>query len=300
MSERIIDPVEKELLLAELTEEKFIRHTKNGGNEIYVITAADSPAVFREISRLREVAFRKAGGGTGKECDMDEDDLASDGYKQLIVWDPEAREIVGGYRYIVSETPNPKHMSTEHYFDFSDKFREEYMPALIELGRSFVQPIYQERSGGIKSIYALDNLWDGLGALVVRHPNVKYFLGKVTVYAGYNKSSRDKLYYFLDKYFKDKEALSTPKEPVANDWDTKSMESVFTGNDYAEDLKILTQQLRTEGVGIPPMINAYMNLSSTMKVFGTFVNNDFGGVLETGILITIADIHKAKLERYLP
>ncbi len=300
MEERIIDPVDRRLLLAELTEDKMIRRTRNGGNEIYVITAADSPSLMREIGRLREEAFRDAGGGTGKSLDIDVDDLAPEGYRQLIVWDPDAAEIIGGYRYIVSDTSHPTNISTEHYFDFTDRFRADYLPCLIELGRSFVQPRYQGRRGGIKSLYALDNLWDGLGALVVAFPEMKYFLGKVTMYANYDAEARKKLHYFLDKYFHDTDGLVLPRHPLPTEWDTAAMEQIFTGDDYAADHKILTQQLRSHGVAIPPMINAYMNLSSTMKVFGTVVNPDFGEVFETGILITIADIHQSKKDRYLP
>ncbi|MDE7355734.1 MAG: GNAT family N-acetyltransferase [Rikenellaceae bacterium] len=298
--ERIIEPVDRELLRAELTEDKMIRRTRNGGNEIYVTTASVSPSVMREIGRLREEAFRDAGGGTGKSLDIDVDDIAPEGYRQLIVWDPDASEIIGGYRYIVSNSSHPTNISTEHYFEFTDRFRSDYLPRLIELGRSFVQPRYQGRRGGIKSLYALDNLWDGLGALVAAFPDMNYFLGKVTMYANYDVEARNKLHYFLDKYFRDTEGLVLPKHPLPAQWDTASMERIFTGDDYAADHRILTQQLRSHGVTIPPMINAYMNLSSTMKVFGTVVNPDFGEVFETGILITIADIYQSKKERYLP
>ena len=182
--EPIIEPVSRSLLLAELTPERKVRNTNKASNEIYIFDAAECPSLLREIGRLREVAFRSAGGGTGLAVDIDEEDLAGDGYYQLIVWDPAEQEIVGGYRFIVCTSENPRHLSTEHYFTFSDKFRKEYLPYTIELGRSFVQPSYQSR-GNSKSIYALDNLWDGLGALVVLNPKVKYLFGKVTMYASY-------------------------------------------------------------------------------------------------------------------
>lgn len=300
MTERIIDPVDRRSLLAELTEDKMVRRTRNGGNEIYTVTAADSPSVMKEIGRLREEAFRGAGGGTGSSVDIDADDTAEGGYRQLIVWDPDACEIIGGYRYIVSTASHTGNISTEHYFTFSDRFRRDYLPWVIELGRSFVQPSYQGRTGGVKSLYALDNLWDGLGALVVRFPEARYFLGKVTMYPGYDVKAREELRYFLDKHFGDRDALVLPRNPLPAGWDKELMDSVFTGADYAEDCKILTHRLRSYGQTVPPMINAYMNLSSTMKVFGTVVNHDFGEVFETGILITIADIHKCKMDRYLP
>ena len=97
----IIEPVARELLLAELTPARKMRNTHRAGNEIYIFSAAECPSLMREVGRLREAAFRGAGGGTGQEVDIDEEDLAGDGYYQLIVWDPSAQEIVGGYRFIV-------------------------------------------------------------------------------------------------------------------------------------------------------------------------------------------------------
>lgn len=295
----IAKPVDKELLLSELKSSDYLRSTKNGSNELYVVTAGAFPNVMHEIGRLRELSFRDSGGGTGNEIDIDDSDLAHDGYKQLIVWNPSEKEIIGGYRFIVSDSTQPKHMSTEHYFRFTDKFREEYLPYMIELGRSFVQPKYQSRAGGFKSIYALDNLWDGLGALISVYPHVKYFFGKVTMYNDYNKDARNKLLYFLSKYCKDRDNLVESINPIDLHIDHGSYERIFTGNTFNEDYKILTKELKYHSENIPPLINAYMNLSPSMKVFGTVTNPDFGNVEETGILITISDIYTEKLDRYM-
>jgi hypothetical protein len=298
--ENIIDPVSKELLAAELTPERLVRRTNKADNEIYITTAHDSPNVMLEVGRLRELAFSMAGGGTGKSVDIDDEDRAPDGYKQLIVWDPVAREILGGYRFIVSNTTHPKHLSTEHYFRFSELFRTKYLPYTIELGRSFVIP----RKGpwgtrNPKIIYALDNLWDGLGVLIVQNPEAKYFFGKVTMYGDYNKEARNILIYFLRKYFPDTENLLDPVNPVDLDLDEGRMRAIFTGGGYKEDLKILYQQLKLRDENIPPLINSYMNLSPSMKIFGTVQNPDFGDVEETGLLITIDDIYPDKTERHL-
>ena len=295
---KIIAPVEREKLKQELTADKFLRATKNGSNMLYVVNAVNSPQIMSEIGRLREMAFRDAGGGTGEEVDIDESDLAEDGYQQLIVWDPDDEEIIGGYRFIVSHSSYTKYLSTEHYFRFGDKFRQEYLPYMIELGRSFVQPKYQNRRANPKGLYALDNLWDGLGALVATNPHVKYFFGKVTMYMEYNNDARNTLLYFLKKYFPDTENLVQPIYPIELDIDGEAMERLFTGGSYMEDYKILTKEIRSHGENIPPLINAYMNLSPSMKVFGTVRNPDFGDVEETGILITISDIYIEKFERY--
>lgn len=296
----IIEPVAANLIEGELTPGRLLRRTGRGDNELYVIEAGDCPNTMLEIGRLREIAFRTAGGGTGDAVDIDDDDRAPDGYKQLIVWDPEAREILGGYRFIVSTTSHPAHMSSEHYFRFSDLFRTKYLPYTIELGRSFVLPRRGEQgTRNPKIIYALDNLWDGLGALMRQNPGSKYFFGKVTMYGDYNRDARNLLLYFLERYFPDNENLLEPIRPVKRDADEARMAAIFNGGSYAEDLKILYRQVKLHKENVPPLINSYMNLSPTMKVFGTVTNPDFGSVEETGLLITIDDIHPDKTKRHL-
>ena len=294
----IIPPVDRALLLAELTPARKVRDTNRAGNEIYIFDAHECPALMREVGRLREVAFRGAGGGTGLPLDIDDEDLADDGYYQLIVWDPAAQEIIGGYRFIVCTTPHPRHLSTEHYFRFSDRVRRRYLPRTIELGRSFVQPAYQAR-GNAKSIYALDNLWDGLGAIIVLNPKVKYLFGKVTMYTHYKQVARNALIWFLRHYFPDREHLVEGIHPLQLDLDDPYYEQLFSGDNFQENYRILIQKIREYNENIPPLINAYMNLSPTMRVFDTVSNPDFGDVEETGILVTIPDIYPEKRQRYM-
>ncbi len=300
----IIAPVPKEALLAELTPDKFMRKTNKADNEIYIITHQDSPNIMREIGRVREITFRDAGGGTGEELDIDEYDTCADPYKQLIVWDPQAREIIGGYRYIlcgdltIGENGSVP-LATTHLFNFSDKFIKEYLPYTLELGRSFVQPHYQSSRAGAKALFALDNLWDGLGALIVDHPEIKYFFGKVTMYTHFHTKARNLIMYFFQKYFKDNENLVTPIHPLDLGIDVDEMTKIFDGGSYKEDYKILSQKVREFGENIPPLINSYMNLSPSMKTFGTVINDQFGDVEETGIIVTISDIYAAKTDRHI-
>lgn len=294
----IIPPVERALLHAELTPERKVRDTTRAGNEIYLFVASECPNLMREVGRLREEAFRRAGGGTGMEVDIDEEDLAEDGYCQLIVWDPATEEIVGGYRFIVCTSDRPRHLSTEHYFRFSDRFRRRYLPYTLELGRSFVQPNYQTRSNS-KSIYALDNLWDGLGAIIVLYPKIKYLFGKVTMYTSYKKVARNALIWFLRHYFPDREGLVTGINPIDLGLDDPYYEQLFSGDSFQENYRILLQKIRETNEHIPPLINAYMNLSPSMKVFDTVTNPDFGDVEETGILVTVPDIYPDKKQRYM-
>ncbi|MGQ7869668.1 GNAT family N-acetyltransferase [Sunxiuqinia sp. sy24] len=300
----IVAPMPKEAVIAELTPQKLLRKTNKGANEIYVITYHDSPCIMHEIGRLREITFRDAGGGTGKEIDIDQYDTSENPYKQLIVWDPDAQEILGGYRYIMCPNlPVDENgdviLATSRLFHFSEEFKKEYLPYTLELGRSFVQPAYQSSKAGAKALFALDNLWDGLGALIVDHPEMKYFFGKVTMYSHFQSDARNLIQYFFLKYFRDHDNLVSPKKPMELHMNMEALEPIFNGGSYKEDYKILTQQVREHGENIPPLINAYMNLSPSMKTFGTVLNDRFGDVEETGIILTIKDIYEAKKDRHI-
>ena len=304
MEEPIIPPVSRELLMSELVPERQLRMTNKSNNEIYIITAHDSPNVMREIGRLREIAFREAGGGTGKEVDIDEFDTCENCYKQLIVWNPEAREIIGGYRYLVGSDwqlgpDGQPRLATSHMFHFSEKFLKEYMPYTIELGRSFVSLEYQSSRMGAKSLFALDNLWDGLGALTVIKPGVKYFFGKMTMYPSYIRRGRDMILYFLKKHFDDKENLIIPLKPLHIETPVEELRALFSEDDFKSDYRILNREIRRLGYNIPPLVNAYMGLSPTMKLFGTAINYGFGDVEETGILIAVDEILEEKRVRHI-
>ena len=304
MEEKIIQPVDRELLRSELTPNKQLRLTNKSNNEIYIVTAQDSPNVMREIGRLREIAFRNAGGGTGKAMDIDEFDTMEGGYKQLIVWNPDAEDIIGGYRFIYGtdwkmNADGQPLLATSHMFKFSNRFLTDYMPYTVELGRSFVAVEYQSIRKGTKSIFALDNLWDGLGALTVINPKLKYFFGKMTMYPSYIRRGRDMILYFLKKHFDDKENLITPMKPLIIETDPKELETLFSADDFKEDYKILNREIRALGYNIPPLVNAYMGLSPTMKLFGTAINNGFGDVEETGILIAVDEILEEKRVRHI-
>lgn len=301
----VIYPVEREKLLDELTPDKFVRKTNKAGNEIYIFDALNSPNLMREVARIRELTFRTAGGGTGKEIDMDEFDIFRDfPYQQLIVWDPKEMEILGGYRFIVcgdvplNEKGEPR-LATTELFRFSDKFKRDYLPYVIELGRSFVHPMYQSTRMGRKSLFALDNLWDGLGALTVDYPDIKYFFGKVTMYTSFNIEARNMILYFMRKYFRDTESLVQAYVPLRIEIDEERLSTLFSGDTYSEDYKILSRKVRDIGENIPPLVNAYMSLSPSMKAFETTINADFGGVEETAILIKIADVYEAKKIRHI-
>ena len=305
--EKIIDAVPVEDIIKELTEERFVRKTNFGHNEIYIVNAHNAPNTMREIGRLREWAFRESGGGTGKSIDIDEFDTRDEAYfEQLIVWDPVEKEILGGYRFIECNKLPIKNNGqvdtpTSELFYYSEDFIKNYLPYTIELGRSFVQPKYQSTGNVRKSIFTLDNLWDGLGAVLTQTPNAKYFFGKVTMYSQYDKALRDMILFFMKKFFPDNDNLIYPYPEVAIN--TKGGKAIMRlrldGNNYQNSYRTLSKYVREHGSVIPPLFNAYMSLSATMKTFGTALNAPFGDVEETAILITIEDIFPEKIERHL-
>lgn len=302
--EKIIDPIPRNILKNELTKDRFLRNTRKGENEIYVVNIHNAPNTIQEIGRLRELTFRASGGGTGKSVDLDEYDTGEICYEQLIVWSPEDEEIIGGYRYIkcsdaIDKETGEIHLSTTHYFDFSERFIRDYLPYTIELGRSWVQPNFQPTVNPRKGLFALDNIWDGLGALVIFNPEIRYFFGKVTMYPTYNTASRDFLLHFMNHYFPDTENLMKPFHPLVQNYDKAYVDGQLKGLDFKDGFKVLNSAVKEHGEFIPPLVNIYMNLSPTMKTFGTAVNPDFGNVEETGILVTIADIYQDKKERHM-
>lgn len=300
----IIPPVEKSLLRAELTSERRLRTTNKAGNEIYIFTHSQAPNLMREVGRLREIAFRAAGGGTGEAFDIDEFDVSAHPYYQLIVWDPEDEMILGGYRFLpgseieLDENGQPI-LATSHMFHFSEDFIKNYLPDTVELGRSFVTLEYQSTRAMSKGLFALDNLWDGLGALTVVIPGLKYFFGKMTMYPSFHPEARDMILYFLRKHFGDKDRLVTPITPLTIDTPQSRLAPIFLYDDFKSDYRILNTEVRKLGFNIPPLVNAYMGLSPTMRVFGTAVNHEFGEVEETGIFIAIEEILEQKRVRHI-
>ena len=302
----IIDPVPVSAIMEELTQDKFFRKTNNAGNELYILSAHDSPNIMREIGRLREISFRDSGGGTGLDCDIAVFDTRDENYfLQLIVWNPIDKAIVGGYRFLLCDKlPLDENgqvdTPTSELFLYSEKFVKEYLPYTLELGRSFVQPEYQPSKSLSKGMYSLDNLWDGLGSLVDVYPTAKYYFGKVTMYPQLERTSRDMILYFIQRHFPDKEGLVTvrPELDLPILTDREWLASIFNSDNYHDDYKTLVKQVRERGAAVPPLVNAYMNLSPTLRSFGTALNPGFGQVEETGMLVTIGDMFEEKAKRH--
>ncbi len=301
--EPIIEKIDRDLLIKEFTPNRFIRITNNSHNEIYIFKGKEAPHLMNEVGRLREISFRKAGGGSGKSSDIDEFDIGEYAYDQLIVWNPEDQEIIGGYRFMLAsralDSEGHYHLSTSEIVTYSQKLKTDFFPHTIELGRSFVQPFYQPSMENRKGLFSLDNLWDGLGSLVTLYPSIKYFFGKVTMYTHFNVLARDYILAFMHYYFPDPDKLiDIPNELVIKS-DTSELIRKIEGLPYKEGHHILNKMVRELGENIPPLFNSYMNLSPTMRTFGTAINTHFGYVEETGIMVTIADIYPSKKDRHI-
>ncbi len=302
--EEIIAPVDKALILAELTPDRLQRKTNHGDNEIYVVNWQNAPNTVREIGRLREISFRQAGGSAGLAMDLDEFDTMENPYQQLLVWDPDAQAIIGGYRYIlgsdirIGEDGQPV-LATSHMFHFSEEFVRDYIPHTIELGRSFVTPEYQSSKAGAKALFALDNLWDGLATLMVHHPNMYFFFGKMTMYPSYDPLGRDLILHFLWKHFGGSEHLVQPIDPVLPQLDRRAAGLILKEEEFKKDYVCLKDAIKSLGTSIPPLVNSYMQISPTMKMLGTAVNHEFGEVEETAILITFDELYHEKKTRHV-
>lgn len=299
----IIPPVDKELLKAELNEESLLRDTNRAGNKLYVV-GPEATNVIREIGRLREIAFRNDGGGTGEPLDIDKFDTdPAYGYRQLVLWDPDAEQIIGGYRFcICDEAVYDRYgqpiLTSSHMFEFSKKFIEEYLPYTLELGRSFVSLEYQSSKAGAKTLYALDNLFDGIAALgVLYKKRISHFFGKMTIYKEYPQEAREIIMVFLRMYFGKKSRLIHIRKEVKVE-NKKKYLKLFKGNDFKEDYKVMKAEVMKHGVSIPPLVNTYMNVSPSMIYFGTGINDEFGDIYDSGILITFAELYPEKINRH--
>jgi hypothetical protein len=121
----------------------------------------------------------------------------------------------------------------------------------------------------------------------------------MTMYPSYIRKGRDMILYFLKKYFDDKENLITPMKPLKIEEDPEELKAILCKDNFHDDYRILNREIRALGYNIPPLVNACMNLSPTMKLFGTAINYGFGDVEETGILIAIDEIFEEKRVRYI-
>ncbi len=298
---QLIAPVDVSDLKRELAPKYLLRKTNHGDNEVYLIRASDCPCVMREIGRVREEAFRRSGTGTGLETDVTH---ADEECLQMLVWNPEGEEIAGGYRMIEGErwpmkADGQPDLATSHLFSFSEEFLRDYKDSTLEVARSYVTTGYQRNAPRNKSIYIMDNLWDGIGAFLVSHPEIKYLFGKVTISAGFNHRAMEMMLFFLKKYFQAKKPLIAPHVPIEKSVPESEFEVLFDGLGFEDGYRVLKREIKALGERIPPMINSYMMLAPTMQYFGSTVDEDFAGAIESAILVAVDEMSEEKKARHM-
>jgi len=296
--EALINPVDCKIIENELKYSEFLRVSRMGNNEIYSVNGGNNPFTMDEIGRLRELTFRQSGGGIGASKDVDNFDKLPNGYKQLVVWDPKEKCILGGYRFRSFENDQNielQQLATGEVYDISQNFEYDYLQHTIDLGRAFIKPIFQTKQIK-KNLHILDNLWDGLGALITKQS--KYFLGRIVLYPNMNKIIRNLIIYFLEKHFNMGNSLLMPKIPFQPEIDRLQMEQILDENNPEGDIKKLRKIALASDETIPPLIQAYMKLSPTMQSVGATIDTSFGDLYEICIMITIQDIYPKYLKRY--
>ncbi|WP_293267169.1 lysophospholipid acyltransferase family protein [Neptunomonas sp.] len=287
----IVHPQDRRLLKQELKASELLGETVDG-KKIYLFDHCPDSAVMQEIGRLREISFRCVGEGTGKNKDLDKYDHY---YRHIILWDEDDLEIAGAYRLaeahkLIHDSNSP--LYSETLFQYGEAMHP-YFEQGIELGRSFVQPRYWGRR-------SLDYLWYGIGAYLKKHPNVRYLFGPVSLSNRYPKPAKDMLVWFYQHYFADNNRLAKAHTP----YELSSKESVLTvfiGDDYQTDFKILKEQLNYLGVSVPTLYKQYSELCTTGGVrfmdFG--IDANFNYCVDGLVMVDTHFIKEKKHQRYV-
>ena len=300
----LIEPVSRKLLCEELTTDRLVRPTRIGSNEVYIFNGVSAPNLMQEVGRLRELTFRDAGVGFGTAVDIDHYDTDVFPCRQLIVWNPIDQEIIGGYRFnIFHQFKGNKlkdiPLAIKSLYNISDTFTTKYIPYVAELTRAFIQPKYQPKYTGYKAAFSLDNIWDGLGALVIKYPFLRYFFGRLTFFPNYDPTVRDLIFYFFAKHLQGDQKLIQAKEPFDSPTPITELEEIIHGQSLEEDYKKLNQAAKNHGIVIPPLVKSYFNVSGTLKVFEPVFDSQIFSSYAAAIMVTIADVYPAFIKRYL-
>jgi len=244
--------------------------------------------ILRELGRLREIAFRAVGEGSGKRRDTDSYD---DDYLHLILWDNEDLEIVGAYRFIPTAMREPEALYSYSLFHYDDKM-QDILEHGIELGRSFIQPRYWGRRG-------LDYLWSGIGAYLARYPHYRYLFGPVSISGGLPPAARDLLVAFYRLWFPASHPLAASRRPYPAS--LPEVLAQFSGEDYVEDLTRLKSLLGNLGCGIPPLYKQYSELCEPGGVQFIDFGSDpaFNNCVDGLVLVDLCYLKANRYQRYI-
>jgi hypothetical protein len=290
----IIPPADPLQIQEQLQSQPCLDSLSRGRAQLYVVDGAQAPLVMQEIGRQREIAFRSGGGGTGLSCDMDRyDQDPALGFRQLICWDSEEKEIMGGYRVLSGricqkQADGQPDMPSAHLFHFSEAFVKEMLPVTLELSRSFIVEKHQRQSEDVRrNVFTLDQLFSGLSYLSGVE-KVQYVFGKVTFYPSYPQEAFSMLEAFFRKYCLDT-ALVVPHQPYEVPvW--ADARKVLIHNDYREDFRALRRVMSQKGYYIPPILSSYIKIFKHITTFGAAVNDEFGNVVEMGLLASVSNL----------
>ncbi|EKE68280.1 GNAT family N-acyltransferase [Gallaecimonas xiamenensis] len=261
------------------------------GMQIFLYHFASDCPLMREIGRLREIAFRAVGEGTGRRRDTDRFDVD---YLHLVLWDPKRLEIAGAYRLADAAKLGRCGLYSQTLFDYGPDM-DPILAEGLELGRSFVQPAYWGKR-------ALDYLWLGIGAFLAQNPQYRYLFGPVSLSANFPPAARDLMVYFYRLYF-GKESLSTRhRSPYQLDPSTLAdLTATFKGDDYKHDFVLLKDKLASMGVSVPTLYKQYAEVCEPGGVrfldFG--VDPDFGDCVDGLVLVDVEQLKPQKRARYI-
>lgn len=295
VQEPLADPARAEAVMAEIAalppERKLVTL---GDLEVYHAAAREIPAVLWEIGRLREVTFRQVGEGSGKALDLDEFDPQ---YRHLFLWNRAACELVGAYRMgptdEILQRSGLRGLYTSTLFQMKPALIEKISPAL-ELGRSFVRPEYQRSSA------ALALLWKGLAAYVVEHPQYRNLFGPVSISNDYHKVSHQLMVSFLRRhsFLKEESRLVRARRAFRSrrgkGW-TLRLSRLMTAN--LDNISDLVADVEMDGKGMPVLLRQYLNLGG--KILGFNVDSEFSNVVDSLILVDLAQTERRVLDRYM-
>ena len=286
------EPGDLERELAALPEDRAV--ARAGSLQAIWFRAAEAPTVLREIGRLREIAFRQVGEGTGEEIDLDPFD---ESYVHLALWNAEAREVVGAYRLGLTDEIRPRFGKKGMYTCTLFKYKKAFLSAIepsIELGRSFVRPEYQRHS------QALPLLWKGLARFVARHPKYRHLFGPVSITDRYEPASRQYMLEFLrrnnlhDGLARHVRAKTPPKFQALRKTLAGESLDLVKG---VEGLDALVADIESEGRGLPVLLKQYLKFGG--ELLGFNVDQGFGNCLDGLILVDLLRTDRKILARYM-
>jgi putative hemolysin len=289
----IIHPVSAKLLKSDLLKSDLLGQTYDG-KKIYVCKKDTAPNIMREISRLREITFRKVGEGTGKSADTD---IYDNYYHHIVLWDEDALEIIGSYRLGVTKEIIAQY-GVEGLYNSSQFFIHpefnEVLTQSIELGRSFIQQRYWRSN-------ALDYIWQGIGAFIKKNPDIRYLWGAVSISNSYSEFAKVLIVYYYKKWYQGNEKYATPMTPfVISKLQEEEASAILNGSSYEEDFRILKNTLKTMGYSVPILYKRYTELCNYggAKFISFSVDESFMNAIDGLILVDLYDLKDEYKERY--